>query len=97
MVDPVRPEQEPWAGVDQRRYQPAIGSAFDGVRDVEARTRDFLARLIACATVVAIGGAGFYGLIAGNYMAVVGVWTVVGPILGALVAYYFGPQRNDIA
>ena len=92
----VTPDKEPARSTGKREkpFQPALGREFD-VEEVEARTRDFLARLIALATVAAVGTAGLYGLATGSYMAVIGVWSVAGPIIGALVAYYFGPQRND--
>ena len=79
----------------EKPFQPAIGSEWDNVQEVEAKTRDFLARLIASATIVGVLATGGYGLITGSYIAVTAVWSVTGPIVGALVAYYFGPQRND--
>lgn len=75
-------------------FQPAIGTEFAGVQEVEAKTRSFLARLLASAIVIGVLVAGGYGLVIGNYTAVIGVWSVAGPIIGALVAYYFGPQRD---
>jgi hypothetical protein len=78
-----------------RPFQPAIGTEFAGVREVEARDRGFLARSIAVATIGAVAVTGLYGLATGNFVAVIGVWSVAGPIVGAVVAYYFGPQRND--
>jgi uncharacterized protein YqgC (DUF456 family) len=39
--------------------------------------------------------AGIYGLVTGNFTPVAAVWAVAGPIIGAVVAYYFGPQRDD--
>jgi hypothetical protein len=89
------PDQSPRSTRAEKPFQPAIGKEFDGVQEVEAKTRSFLARLLASATVIGVLVAGGYGLITGNYTAVIGVWSVAGPIIGALVAYYFGPQRND--
>ena len=80
---------------NRKPFQPAIGRDFEGIEEVEARTRDFLARLIAVATVAAVGTAGLYSLATGKYMAVSGVWSVARPIIGAIIAYYFGPRRND--
>ena len=88
------PNKRSRPGERQKPFQPAVGREFDGVQEVEAKTRDFLARLIASATVGGVLVAGSYGLITGNYMAVVAVWSVAGPIIGALVTYYFGPQRD---
>ena len=73
---------------------PTVGSAAD-VQEDEAKTRGFLARLFASTTAIVVLAAGGWGLITENYMAVIGVWSVAGPIVGALVTYYFGPQRND--
>ena len=75
-------------------FQAAIGREFEGVEEVEARTRAYLAKLIASATAVATLLAGGYGLVAGNFMPVIAVWSVAGPIVGAVVTYYVGPQRN---
>jgi hypothetical protein len=91
----VTPDRASRPSRRQKPFQPAIGAEFDGVQEVEAKTRSFLARLLASATVIGVLVAGGYGLITGNYTAVIGVWSVAGPIIGALVAYYFGPQRND--
>jgi hypothetical protein len=46
-------------------------------------------------TVSVVAVTGGYGLITGNYMAVITVWAIAGPIVGAIVSHYFGPQRND--
>ena len=75
-------------------FRPAPGREFDGVQEEDAKTRGFLARLFASATVIGVLAAGGYGLFTGNYMAVIGVWSVAGPIIGALMTYYFGPQRD---
>lgn len=82
-------------GEKAKPFQPAVGRDFEGVEEVEAKTRDFLARLIAVATVASVGVAGLYSLATDSYVAVAGVWSVAGPIIGAIVTYYFGPQRND--
>jgi hypothetical protein len=79
----------------EKLFQPAIGREFEGVQEVDAKTRAFLARLIGSTTVAGVLATGGYGLITGNYTAVIGVWSVAGPIIGALMAHYFGPQRND--
>jgi len=78
-------------------YQPAIGAEIEieEVPTIEARTRGFLARYIAISVSAAIAVSGAYGLFTGNFTAVEVVWAVAGPIVGAMVLYYFGPQRND--
>lgn len=75
-------------------FQPAIGRAFE-VEEIEAKTSGFLVRSVALATVTAVGVSGLYGLATYNYMPVAVVWSVAGPIVGAMVTHYFGPQRND--
>lgn len=75
-------------------FQPAIGEDFGSVDEVEARTRDFLARVIALGVVITLVASGGYGLFTENYVPVVGVWSVTAPIIGALVTYYFGPKRD---
>jgi hypothetical protein len=77
----------------EKPFQPAIGREF-GVQEVEAKTRGYLARLLASSAVIGVLVTGGYGLITGNYTAVIAAWSVAGPIIGALVTHYFGPQRN---
>jgi hypothetical protein len=79
----------------KKPFQPAIGTDFGTVEEVEAKTRGFLARVFAVTTVSVVAVTGGYGLITGNYMAVITVWAIAGPIVGAIVSHYFGPQRND--
>ena len=87
--------QLPRSRAQEKPYQPAIGREFD-VQEEEAKTRGFLARLIALTTVTAVVAAGGYGLITGNFSAVNAVWIVAGPIVGAVVTYYFGRhERKD--
>jgi hypothetical protein len=91
----VTPDKTPRrSGQRARPYQPAIGTDFGAVKEVEAKNRGFLLRAIALTTAGAILVTGGYGLIIGNYTAVIGVWAVAGPFIGAMVTYYFGPRRN---
>jgi hypothetical protein len=83
------------SGQRPKPFQPAIGTDYGAVEEVEAKNRGFLLRIIALTTAGAIVVTGGYGLIAGNYMAVIAVWAVAGPFIGAMVTYYFGPRRND--
>lgn len=84
-------------GRGPKPFQPAVGRDFGSVDDVEALTRGFLARLLASAAATALAVSGVKSLAEGNYVAVIGCWAVAGPIVGALVAYYFGQRRKDIA
>jgi len=82
----------------KKPYQPAIGSDFGDFQQaatIEARTRGFLARFLAISAAAALVITGGYGFLTRNYVPVEVVWAVTGPIIGALVAYYFGPRRND--
>jgi nitrate reductase NapE component len=88
-------QQAPRSRHGKKPFQPAIGTDFGKVEEVEARTRGFLARVFAIATVATIGVTGGYGFFAGNYTAVMAVWAIVGPFIGAMMSYYFGPRRND--
>jgi hypothetical protein len=92
----VTPDNKPpRSGQRKKPFQPAIGTDFGRVDEVEAKTRGFLARQIALAAVAGIAITGGYGLISGNYMAVITVWAIAGPIIGAIVSHYFGPGRSD--
>ena len=39
--------------------------------------------------------AGTYSLVTGNYVPATAVWSVVGPILGAIVAHFFERKGKD--
>jgi hypothetical protein len=94
-VAPTAPTDRSRPGRTTKPFQPAIGREFDGVGEVEAKTRGFLARIIASVTAIGVTVTGAYGLTTtGNHTAVIAVWDVARPIVGALVSYYFGPQRD---
>lgn len=81
-----------------RPYHPRIGSDFE-VQDaatVDASTRRFLAQVLTGATVLALSVTAVHGAFSGQFLAIEIVWAVTGPIVGALVTYYFGPQRRDL-
>ena len=82
-------------GRTHKPFQPLLGSEFGGVDEVEAKTRGFLARGIAVSAIAAIATTGAYALPTGNVTPLMTTWAVVGPIVGAMVTYYFGPQRYD--
>ncbi len=88
-----RPNKTP----TKKPYQPFPGREIEvyDVPLVEAKTRGFLARLIAVATLIAVAITGIYGLFTGAYRAVEIVWSVAGPFMGAMVAYYFSSHRKD--
>src|ERR1700733_2747938 len=88
-------KKSPRSGQRKKPYQPAIGTDFGIVEEVEAKTRSFLARVFTVSTATVVAVTGGYGLITGNYLAVITVWAIAGPIIGAVVSHYFGPQRND--
>jgi hypothetical protein len=66
-VSPTRPVRSS----GRKRYQPAVGAAFDisQVPTIEAKTRGFLARLIALSAAAAIAIAATNGLMTGHYSA----------------------------
>jgi hypothetical protein len=81
----------------RKPYQSYPGQEFevDKVRIVEAESRHLLLRRITDFTFLSVGVTGIYGLITGAYFAVEAVWSVAGPIMGAVVVYYFGSHRKD--
>jgi hypothetical protein len=92
----LTPDRKSSRSVQRKKpFQPAIGTDFGAVEEVDAKTRGFLARLIALTAASGVAIAGGYGLITGNYTAVITIWAIAGPIIGAIVSYYFGPRRND--
>lgn len=86
-------------GVSNKKpFQPAFGKDDFEVSEpqiVEAKTRGFLARLVAVMIAASVGATGLHGLLTGDYHALTVVWTVAGPIMGAMVAYFFGVHRKD--
>jgi hypothetical protein len=90
------PRKSPYRSNGSRKpFQPAVGSDFGRVDEVEAQTRGFLARTIAMAAIVGVTASGAYGFLTGNTTPVVTVWAIVGPIIGAVVSHYFGPHRSE--
>jgi hypothetical protein len=81
----------------RKPYQPFPGRDIEvhEVHLAQEKNRGFLVRLIAVATLLAVGITGIYGLVTGAYFAVVAVWSVAGPLMGAMVAHYFGSHRKD--
>lgn len=82
----------------KKPFQPAFGRDDFEVTEpqlVDAKTRGFLAKLVAVMIAVAVGCTGLHGLLTGDYHALTAVWTVAGPIMGAMVAYFFGVHRKD--
>jgi hypothetical protein len=81
----------------RKRYDPAIGTEFEieEVSIIEAKTRGFVAKNIVILAAGAITVTGGYGLLNANYVAVEVVWAAAGPIIGAVIAYYFALQRKD--
>jgi hypothetical protein len=55
------------SGQRKKPFQPAIGMAFDGVQEVEAKNRGFLLRIVALTTVSGVAAAGGHGLITNDY------------------------------
>lgn len=91
----VLPTKKPGSGPHNKPFQPAPGTDIGPVEDVDAKTRHFLARAIASFTATATAVSGIYGLVTADYTAVIAVWAIAAPFIGALVTYYFGPRRND--
>jgi hypothetical protein len=80
-------------GESKKPYQPAIGIDFD-VEETEANTRGFIVRITVPAAVIGLAISGIYSLVTRNFMVVPGVWSVIGPMLGAIFGHYFGPRRD---
>ena len=85
----LRPGQRVTQIVDGQRL------ILEPVEDVDARTRDFLAKFIAVAAGTAVSSTGVYGVAAKDFRPLTTVWAVVGPVIGAVVTYYFGPRRDS--
>jgi hypothetical protein len=82
------------------RYAPAHGRDYDirlrAMDEYEtSRTRDKIAYLVLGTVLGAIIAAATYGLWQQNFGALNAVWTVAGPITGAILGYYFHRGRKD--
>ncbi len=88
------PERRSSYHAGHKPFQPALGTDFGRVSDVEAKTRDFLARAVASIAAAGVAVTGVFGLATGNFVPVVSVWAIAGPIIGGVMSYYFGPQRS---
>ena len=77
-------------------FQPAIGTDFGRVEDLDAKTRGFIARVVALTSAGGVIATGGYALMTGDNKAVITVWAIAGPFVGAVVSYYFGPRRGDL-
>lgn len=94
----MRPAQvRPPSRAGRKPFQPAIGRDFDveSVPTVEAGTRGMLARGITHFAGFVVVMTGGYGAVSGDFQPLMASWAVIGPIIGAIVAYYFGPRRTD--
>jgi hypothetical protein len=79
-------------------FQPAIGRDDYSIRDAastEAKTKGFVARAVIVIVALAIAVTGVYGLVTGHWSPVIGVWSIGGPLVGAVVFHYFGGHRKD--
>lgn len=87
----------PSRSTSKKPYQPAVGTEIeiDEVPTIEARTRSFLAKFIAISVATAVAVTGAYALMTGHYAAIEVVWAIAGPLVGAVVAYYFGAHRRE--
>jgi len=81
----------------KKPFQPAIGPDYEvnTARLIEAKTRDFIAKLAVVVIVVAVAITGLCGLWTGDFRNLIAVWAVAGPITGAIIAYFFGMHRKD--
>jgi hypothetical protein len=60
-----------------------------------SRTRDNITYIIVPTVIGTIIAAGIYGVWQQNFGALTAVWTVTGPIAGAILGHYFHRGRKD--
>jgi len=97
---PPAPVKSASAKKKANKYTPATGRDFEiEVRVTDeyktSRVRDNLSYMIMVTALLALAlsaGRGFYS---GTFEAVKDVWTVAGPLIGAIVGYYFHRGRKD--
>ena len=78
-------------------FQPAHGAEFriEEVKTIEAKTKGFVAKIVVLSVALGIAASGIFYLATGNNTALVAVWSVGGPFIGAIVSHYFGARRKD--
>jgi len=82
------------------KYTPAHGRDYEirlrALDEYEtSRTRDKIAYLVLGTVLGAIVATATYGLWQQDFGALNAVWTVAGPITGAILGYYFHRGRKD--
>lgn len=84
-----------------KKFQPAIGRDFN-VEEIKAidaykssRTRDRIAYLFLVASLAALAIAALLGFYENNFGGVQNVWSVVGPLAGAIAGYYFRNRKDS--
>ncbi len=82
------------------KYTPAHGRDYEIVMRAAddyrtSRTRDRISYVILFFALCSIATAAGYGIYSGNFNAVKDVWAVAGPIVGAIVGFYFQRGRNE--
>ncbi len=100
---PSDPEaQSPDPHTSPKPFQPAHGRDFDNARATKAETEQARNRTAGHIAYVLIGSILFalaYALVistrSASYTPLAQVWAVAGPLVGALVAYYFRRDQRD--
>ncbi len=87
-------------GRPRGKFHPAHGREFDIslddlVRYQTSRTRDRLAYLILAGAAGATAIAALAGFSTGSFTGVQNVWAATGPIIGAVLGYYFHRTHKD--
>lgn len=85
------------------RRRVGVGYEFDGeIRLIEAKRRadEEYVRAWIVLTILAVGaiillGSASYSIYSGSFRGLQATWSVVGPFVGAIIAYYFRPPGHS--
>ncbi len=85
---------------ESKRFQPAHGREGGiSLRELDeyhtSRTRDRLGYIALGAALGATFLAAVYGVTTGDFGGLKDVWAAAGPIVGAVLGYYFHRSRKD--
>jgi hypothetical protein len=86
---------EPVRSASKKLFPPKAGEEFDGVREIKARTRAFLAKLVASSAVLVTLVAAGYAVVTRQYGMLSVTWSIAGPLLAGITVYHFAASARE--
>jgi hypothetical protein len=86
---------EPVRSASKELFPPKAGEGFDGVREIKARTRAFLAKLVASSAVLVTLVAAGNAVVTRQYGMLSVIWSIAGPFLAGIMVYHFASSARE--